>query len=143
MSAVDLDLFSWRRFPLALQTETPFRLRGLVVEFKDGDTADVVLDQSMGCRFEVAVRLAGVRAPETRTTDLAEKARGYEALEIVQSVCPANTPISLLSTRLERDYERSFLRAVGVVRFVLDGEVVLLNEYLRGLRPDLFVSEGA
>lgn len=143
MSAVDLDLFSWRRFPESLAAETPFKLRGLVVDFTDGDTLTALLDQALGCRFEVAVRLNNVRAPETRTTDLAEKRRGYEALEIARAVCPPNTPISLLSTRLERDYERSFLRAVGDVRFVLDGEVFDLNEYLRTLRPDLFVAEGA
>lgn len=140
---VDLDLFSWRRFPESLAAETPFKLRGLVTSWTDGDTCEVILDLSLGCRFEVAVRLNNVRAPEIRTTDLAEKRRGYEALEVARAVCPPNTPISLLSTRLERDYDRSFLRAVGDVRFARGNEVFDLNEYLRTLRPDLFVAEGA
>lgn len=143
MSAVDLDLFGYRRFPSALAAETPFKLRGLVVDWGDGDTLTALLDQALGCRFEVAVRLNNVRAPETRTTDLAEKRRGYEALEVARAVCPPNTPISLLSTRLERDYDRSFLRAVGDVRFARGNEVLELNEYLKTLRPDLFVAEGA
>ena len=50
----------------------------------DGDTIDVVIDLGFDILFASRVRLAGIDTPESRTTDKAEKALGFEAKEYLK-----------------------------------------------------------
>lgn len=45
----------------------------------DGDTFDAVVDLGMGIKVAIIIRLRGFDAPETRTTNKAEKAHGMAA----------------------------------------------------------------
>jgi len=45
----------------------------------DGDTVDVVIDLGFSLKYKCRVRLLGINAPESRTRDLEEKARGLAA----------------------------------------------------------------
>ena len=56
-----------------------FIRRCQIVNVVDGDTVDVVADLGFDCRMKIRLRLAGIDAPESRTRDLEEKARGVAA----------------------------------------------------------------
>ncbi len=65
----------------------------------DGDTVDVDID--LGFDFWLRnqrIRLAGIDAPETRTRDLNEKARGMLSKEFVESVLVVNQTAILRTT---------------------------------------------
>ena len=64
----------------------------IIVRVVDGDTVDVDIDLG----FDVwlrneRVRVYGIDAPETRTHDLNEKARGYESKDFVAKVLPVGS----------------------------------------------------
>ena len=50
----------------------------------DGDTIDVDIDLGFAVSFTQRVRLAGIDTPESRTTDLKEKALGLEVKEKIK-----------------------------------------------------------
>ena len=50
----------------------------------DGDTVDLIVDLGFDVWLKERVRLAGVDAPESRTRDLEEKARGLRATAFVE-----------------------------------------------------------
>jgi len=50
----------------------------------DGDTIDVIIDLGFDILFSSRVRLAGIDAPESRTTDKAEKVLGLESKEYLK-----------------------------------------------------------
>ena len=50
----------------------------------DGDTVDVTLDLGFNILYNSRIRLHGIDAPESRTRDLEEKARGLAAKERVK-----------------------------------------------------------
>jgi micrococcal nuclease len=52
-----------------------------VLRVVDGDTVDVSIDLGFDIWHKARLRLAGIDAPETRTRDLEEKARGFKAKE--------------------------------------------------------------
>ena len=52
-----------------------------VTKIIDGDTIDVVIDLGFSIYIKQRIRLAGIDAPETRTLDLEEKARGFKSKE--------------------------------------------------------------
>lgn len=55
-----------------------------VVRVVDGDTVDVVIDLGFSLTKKERVRLAGIDAPESRTTDLEEKELGLDAKEFLE-----------------------------------------------------------
>ena len=55
-----------------------------VVKVVDGDTIDVIIDLGFNLTKKERIRLAGIDAPESRTTDLNEKKYGVEAKEFLQ-----------------------------------------------------------
>jgi micrococcal nuclease len=55
-----------------------------VLKVVDGDTIDVDIDLGFNISYYQRVRLAGIDTPESRTTDLAEKALGIEVKERVK-----------------------------------------------------------
>ena len=55
-----------------------------VVKVVDCDTIDVIIDLGFKLTKKERIRLAGIDAPESRTTDLNEKKYGVEAKEFLQ-----------------------------------------------------------
>jgi len=55
-----------------------------VLKIVDGDTIDVDIDLGFNVSFTQRVRLAGIDSPESRTTDLKEKALGLEVKEYLK-----------------------------------------------------------
>ena len=67
-----------------MSTPKPYVYRLLrVARVVDGDTIDLDLDLGFSITLRQRVRLIGIDAPETRTRDAAEKARGLEAQRFV------------------------------------------------------------
>ena len=54
-----------------------------IVKIVDGDTIDILIDLGFGLTKKERVRLAGIDTPESRTTNLEEKAMGLEAKEVL------------------------------------------------------------
>ena len=54
-----------------------------VVRVGDGDTIDIIIDLGFSLTKKERVRLAGIDAPESRTTDLEEKKMGLESKEFL------------------------------------------------------------
>ena len=59
-----------------------------VVKVVDGDTVDVVIDLGFDVLHKTRVRLYGINAPESRTKNLEEKARGLMAKERLVELIP-------------------------------------------------------
>jgi len=55
-----------------------------VLKVVDGDTIDVDIDLGFNVSYTQRVRLAGIDTPESRTTDLREKALGLEVKEYLK-----------------------------------------------------------
>jgi micrococcal nuclease len=55
-----------------------------VLRVVDGDTIDVDIDLGFNVSYTQRVRLAGIDTPESRTTDLKEKALGLEVKEFLK-----------------------------------------------------------
>lgn len=55
-----------------------------VLKIVDGDTIDVDIDLGFNVSYTQRVRLAGIDTPESRTTDLKEKALGLEVKEYLK-----------------------------------------------------------
>jgi endonuclease YncB( thermonuclease family) len=88
---------SWRRYKYAR-----------VVQFHDGDTCEVEIDQGFGGKMTVAVRLFGVSAPETDVE--VERAIGIESREAARALLSAS-PFS--SSCVLWTWKMSFNRYVG------------------------------
>ena len=52
----------------------------------DGDTVDVIIDLGFSIKYSCRVRLLGINAPESRTRDLKEKARGLAAKKRLEEI---------------------------------------------------------
>jgi micrococcal nuclease len=57
-----------------------------VLRVVDGDTIDVDIDLGFNVSYTQRVRLAGIDTPESRTTDLKEKALGLEVKEYLKNL---------------------------------------------------------
>jgi micrococcal nuclease len=57
-----------------------------VLRVVDGDTIDVDIDLGFNVSYTQRVRLAGIDTPESRTTDLKEKALGLESKEYLKDL---------------------------------------------------------
>ena len=58
-----------------------------IVKYVDGDTIDVIIDLGFHIFVKKRVRLYGINAPESRTRDLKEKARGLAAKKKIVELC--------------------------------------------------------
>ena len=72
-----------------------------LIRVVDGDTirADIDLGFDMWIK-NVSIRFAGINAPETRTRDLAEKARGIEAKKEVEFILKTAKEIKIIVSKL-------------------------------------------
>ena len=96
----------------------------------DGDTCDAQIDLGFNVSIKKRIRFAGINAPESRTRDLEEKARGLAAKDRVKAILAENPSFTLESTEIGK-----YGRVLGKIHIdVLDGVEVLtqicLNEQL-------------
>ena len=92
----------------------------------DGDTIDVDIDLGFAVSFTQRVRLAGIDTPESRTTDLKEKALGLEVKEKVKKELAAAKDVVIKTEK--PDSSEKYGRILGWV--FLDGSDVSLNQKL-------------
>ena len=76
-----------------------------LLKIVDGDTVDVLLDLGFDIHKKERVRLSGIDAPESKTTDENEKKFGLEAKEYVAAWFVAN-PKSKIRTTKDDKYGR-------------------------------------
>ena len=96
----------------------------------DGDTIDATIDLGFDIFVKKRIRFAGINAPESRTRDLEEKARGLAAKDRVKNILEENIDFELHSEELGK-----FGRVLGKIYVEkLDGKDCLtqicLNEQL-------------
>ena len=84
----------------------------------DGDTIDAEIDLGFDVKVKKRVRFMGVNAPESRTRDLEEKARGLAAKDRLKSILEGANTIQLNSHGIGK-----FGRCLGDIHVdVLDGK---------------------
>ena len=83
----------------------------------DGDTIDVNIDLGFDVSIKKRVRFAGINAPESRTRDLEEKAKGLAAKDRVKAILAENPSFTLESTEIGK-----YGRVLGRIHInILDG----------------------
>jgi len=92
----------------------------------DGDTIDVDIDLGFDISFSSRVRLAGIDTPESRTTNLKEKALGVEVKEKIKKEIAAAKDIVIKTEK--PDSSEKYGRILGWL--FLDGNTVSLNQQL-------------
>ena len=102
-----------------------------IVRIIDGDTVDVDIDLGFDvCLKKQRIRLAGIDAPESRTTDQEEKKFGVMAKNFVKGRLPIGSN-QILKTQLD-DSRGKFGRILG--EFIIEGtsrkEDTTLNKLL-------------
>jgi len=96
-----------------------------VLKVVDGDTIDVAIDLGFDISLTKRVRLSGIDTPESRTTDLKEKALGLEVKEWLKKKLQDQTDI-IIKTELPDSTEK-YGRILGQL-FVGDKEVMSVNK---------------
>ena len=96
----------------------------------DGDTIDAEIDLGFDIKVKKRIRFAGINAPESRTRDLEEKARGLAAKDRVKQLLEGCENIQLKSHGIGK-----FGRCLGEIMLdKVDGSekltLVSLNELL-------------
>ena len=91
----------------------------------DGDTIDADIDLGFDISLTKRIRLAGVDTPESRTTDVKEKALGLEVKEWLKKKLEGQKDI-VVKTELPDSTEK-YGRILGHL-FVGDGEVSAVNK---------------
>ena len=89
----------------------------------DGDTIDVIIDLGFDILFSSRVRLAGIDAPESRTTDKAEKALGIEAKEYLKKQLKDAKSVVIRTEKM--DSSEKYGRILGWV--YINGESESIN----------------
>ena len=78
----------------------------------DGDTVDVTLDLGFDILYNNRIRLHGINAPESRTTDQEEKVRGLAAKDRVKELCPVGSTVTIKTIK---DGRGKFGRILGEI----------------------------
>ena len=96
----------------------------------DGDTIDAEIDLGFDIKVKKRIRFMGINAPESRTKDLEEKARGLAAKDRVKALLDGCGNITLKSHGVGK-----FGRCLGEIMLdMVDGQekltLVSLNELL-------------
>ena len=96
----------------------------------DGDTIDADIDLGFDIKVKKRIRFMGINAPESRTKDLEEKARGLAAKDRVKALLDGCENIQLKSHGVGK-----FGRCLGEIMLdTIDGQekltLVSLNELL-------------
>lgn len=97
-----------------------------VVRVVDGDTVDVEIDLGFNLTLLQRVRMKGINAPETRTTDLAEKAKGLVSKRFLE--CELGEYSELIITTYKDD---KYGRMLG--EFYKDHSPISINQKMLDL----------
>ena len=68
----------------------------------DGDTIVAEVDLGFDTYKKVRVRLEGIDAPEVRTRDLKEKAKGIQSKEYLEDIFATNREFILVSNKVDK-----------------------------------------
>ena len=93
-----------------------------VLRVVDGDTIDVDIDLGFNVSYTQRVRLAGIDTPESRTTDLKEKALGLEVKEYLKHSLEGAEDVVIQTEK--PDSSEKYGRILGWL-FINDDEVSL------------------
>jgi len=96
-----------------------------VLKVVDGDTIDASIDLGFDISLTKRIRLAGIDTPESRTTDVKEKALGLEVKEWLKKKLEGQTDI-IVKTELPDSTEK-YGRILGHL-FIGDKEVSAVNK---------------
>lgn len=97
-----------------------------VIKVVDGDTIDASIDLGFDISLEKRIRLSGVDTPESRTTDLKEKALGLEVKEWLKHKLEGAKDI-LIKTQLPDSTEK-YGRILG--NLYINNEALSLNQQM-------------
>jgi len=97
-----------------------------ILKVVDGDTIDADIDLGFSISLEKRIRLAGVDTPESRTTDLKEKAMGLEVKEWLKHRLEFAKDI-LIKTELPDSTEK-YGRIIG--HLFINGEEISINNQM-------------
>ena len=98
-----------------------------ITKVVDGDTIDANIDLGFDISFTKRIRLAGIDAPESRTTNLKEKALGLETKEWLKKTLEDAKDI-LIKTE-KPDSTEKYGRIIGHL-FINDQETSLNNQMI-------------
>ena len=97
-----------------------------VLKVVDGDTIDAAIDLGFDISLTKRIRLAGVDTPESRTTDVKEKALGLEVKEWLKKRLDGAKDI-LIKTELPDSTEK-YGRIIG--HLYVNGEEISINNQM-------------
>ena len=97
-----------------------------VTKVVDGDTIDADIDLGFDISLTKRIRLAGIDTPESRTTNLKEKALGLESKEWMKKTLAGATDI-LIKTELPDSTEK-YGRIIG--HLFINGQETSLNNQM-------------
>ena len=108
--------------------------KATVTRVVDGDTIDAEIDLGFDIKVKKRIRFLGMIAPESRTKDLKEKARGLAAKDRVKALLEGCKDIQLKSHGIGK-----FGRCLGEIFLdIVDGQEKLTVESLN----ELLIREG-
>lgn len=102
-----------------------YHYKATVTRVVDGDTVDAVFDLGFDVSLKGRVRFQGMNAPESRTRDLEEKARGLEAKTYVENWVEGHDGKVIIQTSLDK--RGKFGRILGRI-LCPDDECDCLND---------------
>jgi micrococcal nuclease len=97
-----------------------------ILKVVDGDTIDASIDLGFDISLEKRIRLAAVDTPESRTTDLKEKAMGLESKEWLKKKLEGAKDI-IIKTELPDSTEK-YGRIIG--HLFINGQEISLNNQM-------------
>lgn len=105
----------------------------------DGDTVDVDIDLGFGVWLSnQRIRILGIDAPETRTRDLEEKARGLEAKAYVENLLPEGSIQVLHTTQFKKGKFGRILGDFQIYDRVWDASRMLTEVMLRDGMAEIY-----
>ena len=106
----------------ALNTLYQYKVKE-ILKVVDGDTVDVIIDLGFDVFLEKRVRMAGVNAPESRTRNLEEKAKGLKTKAWLIEKFNTEKQI-IIETSLDNQYGK-FGRVLGT--FYIGDDLLSVN----------------
>ncbi len=97
-----------------------------ILKVVDGDTIDASIDLGFDISLEKRIRFAGIDTPESRTTNLKEKALGLESKEWLKKILDGAKDI-LIKTELPDSTEK-YGRIIG--HLFINGQETSLNNQM-------------
>ena len=82
------------------------------VRVVDGDTIDATIDLGFDTWKKIRIRLVGMNAPESRTRDLEEKARGLAAKAFLKDILGKHDNDFILHSQGVGKYGRVFRQSI-------------------------------